>query len=157
MWNSIRSVNLSLVCTRVVMVLVVVCAAGLPWLIKRYSRFASEGFYQLDLLYPEMYTTAFITFLYAACVPAMAALICLDRLLANIKRDQVFTGKNVRLLRIISWCCFLAALLFAFAGRYYLVFLAAAVAAAFIGLILRVVKNVIEQAVELKAENDFTI
>jgi hypothetical protein len=31
------------------------------------------------------------------------------------------------------------------------------IAAAFIGLIIRVIKNVFEQAMELKAENDLTI
>jgi hypothetical protein len=38
-----------------------------------------------------------------------------------------------------------------------LVIALAAVSAAFFGLILRVVKNVIAAAVALKAENDFTI
>ena len=38
-----------------------------------------------------------------------------------------------------------------------LVHLGAAFVAGFLGLVLRVVKNVIEEAVALKAENDFTI
>ena len=42
-------------------------------------------------------------------------------------------------------------------GFYYILFVIGAVAAGFFGLILRVVKNVIEQAVILKNENDFTI
>ena len=40
---------------------------------------------------------------------------------------------------------------------FSLIFLLVAAAAAFVGLILRVVKNVFEQAVTLKDENDFTI
>ncbi|MPM58796.1 hypothetical protein SDC9_105629 [bioreactor metagenome] len=43
------------------------------------------------------------------------------------------------------------------AGYYYLLFYFVAIVAAFIGLILRVVKNVIDQAITIKAENDFTI
>jgi hypothetical protein len=85
------------------------------------------------------------------------ALFYLDRLLANIKKKEVFIVKNVKYLRRISWCCFVvAALLLTGAYSTFLLFLMA-VAAAFMGLILRVVKNVIEQAVIIKEENDLTI
>ena len=42
-------------------------------------------------------------------------------------------------------------------GMQYIPYLFIAVAAAFVGLMLRVVKNVMENAVELKAENELTI
>jgi hypothetical protein len=95
--------------------------------------------------------------LYFCCIPAMTALICLHILLQNIKNEKVFILKNVKLLRAISWCCFATAFIMVFAMYYYFLFGLMAVAVAFIGLILRVVKNVIEEAVHIKTENDFTI
>ena len=82
---------------------------------------------------------------------------CLHRLLRNISEEEVFIQENVRSLRIMSWCLIAAALVYLVGSLFdwYLVVFAAA--AAFVGLILRVVKNVFAQAVELKNENDFTI
>jgi hypothetical protein len=95
---------------------------------------------------------------YACCVPALAALFLLDRLLTNIRKGQVFTEENVKALRAISWCCFAEAFILAAAALYFApILLAVSAAVAFFGLILRVVKNVIAAAVALKAENDFTI
>lgn len=150
MWDSKKSTILSLVCTRIVMVLMVICAVLLPKLMRFYSEHSGVGLDQV----------AFITLmvvLYACCIPGGVTLVCLDRLLSAIHRGDVFVPKNVFYLRTISWCCFGAAVLLAVAGRYYLLFLAVAVIAAFIGLILRVVKNVIEEAIVIKTENDFTI
>ena len=42
-------------------------------------------------------------------------------------------------------------------GCIYIPFMVVAVAAAFMGLMLRVVKNVMQNAVEIKAENELTI
>lgn len=150
MWNSKKSTVLSLVCTRIVMVLMVICAVLLPKLMEYYTHHTGMG------LETGAYVTLMVI-LYACCLPGGAVLICLDRLLSGIKRGDVFVPKNVFYLRTISWCCFAGALLLVIAGRYYLLFLAVAVIAAFIGLILRVVKNVIEEAIVIKTENDFTI
>lgn len=84
-----------------------------------------------------------------------AELFSLDRLLANIRKKDVFINRNVKHLRVISWCSFAVSVILFISGVYYLLFLLIAVAAAFFGLILRVVKNVIEQAVAIKNENDF--
>jgi len=150
MWNSVKSVQLSLVCTKVVILLVVICAVFMPKFITRYIDFSYIPVEESNL-YP------FMAILYSCCIPAMAALICLHILLGNIKKENVFVGVNVKLLRAISWCCFAAAFVMVFASWYYLLFALMAVAVAFIGLILRVVKNVIEEAVRIKSENDLTI
>jgi hypothetical protein len=94
---------------------------------------------------------------YAFCVPAYTALIALDRLLAAIKRNRVFTKGNVRYLRIISWACFAAALTLAVSSVVSIAFFAIAVLAAFFGVVLRVVKNLFAAAVALQDENDYTI
>ena len=64
---------------------------------------------------------------------------------------------NVKLLRILSYCCFSVTLIFIYFSIYTPVSLAIALAAAFMGLILRVLKNVFSQAVELREENDLTV
>ena len=91
---------------------------------------------------------------YASAPPFTAAP---DRLLAGISLGEVFTAGNIALLRRCSWCCMIVAaicLLFTAALFYFLL---VAAAAAFIGLILRVIKNVFQQALALKEENDYTI
>jgi hypothetical protein len=94
---------------------------------------------------------------YAFCIPAFVALFSLDRLLAAIKRSEVFTAGNVRYLRIISWACFAAAFVLLVGSFAHLFFFALAILAAFFGIVLRVVKNLFAAAVELQNENDYTI
>ena len=150
MWNSMRSVGLSIFCTRLVIALVLVCAVLLPQIIKGYI-----AFYQIPP--PTEPLTTLMVILYSCCIPAMIALFSLDRLLVNIKKERVFIAKNVRLLRLISWCCFTAAAILACALPYYLFSIVMAIVLAFIGLLVRVVKNVIDAAVILKDEHDYTI
>lgn len=78
-------------------------------------------------------------------------------LLRRVRREEVFTDDSVACLRILSWCCFIEALCFFFVGCYFRFSYAVAFAAFFIGAALRVVKNVVEEATAIKAENDFTI
>ena len=132
------------------MLLIIVCAVLLPNALERYMDFAMIPM-DISNLYP------FMAILYACCIPAMAALLCLHKLLTNIKNEIVFVTGNVKLLRIISWCCFATAAILVFAVKYYLLFGVMGVMFGFIGLITRVVKNVIEEAVRLKAENELTI
>jgi O-antigen/teichoic acid export membrane protein len=95
--------------------------------------------------------------LYICCLPTLTALFCLDRLLRNIKNEQVFIRLNVKLLRIISWCCFAVALILLIAAWNYIFLFLLSIMFGLFGLILRVVKNVIEEAVNIKLENDYTI
>ena len=78
-------------------------------------------------------------------------------LLCRVHKGQVFTADSVALIRGVSWCCFLLCLWFTVVGIWFQLSLVVAVAAVFLGLCLRVVKNVIEQAIVIKEENDFTV
>ena len=95
--------------------------------------------------------------LYAAEIPALPAVISVWKLLSNITDERIFVQNNVKLLRILSYCCFAVTVIFIFFGIYTFVSLAIALAAAFMGLILRVLKNVFSKAVELREENDLTV
>jgi hypothetical protein len=94
---------------------------------------------------------------YAFCVPAYTALVALDRLLAAVKRGQVFTEGNVRRLRVISWACIAAALVLAVSACVSLSFFALALIAAFFGVVLRAMKNLFAAAVALQDDYDHTI
>ena len=148
MWNPGKSVMVSSVCTKIVIGIVIFVAVASPYLVKNYVSYTMKD---PDVIFPLIMT------IIACAVPGLIALFSLDRLLANIKRKEVFTARNVKHLRVISWCSFAVSAVSFVSGFYYLLFLIIAVAAAFFGLILRVVKNVIEQAVIIKNENDFTI
>ena len=64
---------------------------------------------------------------------------------------------NVTALRRISWCCAGAAVVCLAAAYIYLPFAFLGVAAAFMALIVRVLKNAFAQAVHMKDELDYTI
>ena len=145
MWNSKKSTALSLVMTYVsTAVLIAMMFFAPSFLNYWYSSFGS------------LIKTILVTF-YCCCPIAFAALYCLLRLLANIKKELVFVPRNVTLLRLLSWCCFGVAFVTLIGGVLYLPFILVAGASLFLGLILRVVKNVMAAAVEIKSENELTV
>ena len=79
------------------------------------------------------------------------------QLLCDIGLEEIFTGDNVRRLRIISWMCFLAALICLLSMLYYVFWGILAACLFFMGLLIRVIKNTFQEAKELKEEADFTI
>lgn len=149
MWNDKKSILLSRICVVIFIIGVVAIAAAMPWLI----RFFTPAF-------REPVTTAktvFIATVYVGVVPALVLLVSLFNLLGRIIRDQVFVEKNVASLRLISWCCFFGGLICSASSFYYLPWILLCVAAVFIGLIVRVVKNVFARAVALQDDADHTI
>ncbi|MCD7731449.1 MAG: DUF2975 domain-containing protein [Oscillospiraceae bacterium] len=99
----------------------------------------------------------FMTAFYLCAVFAFTALFFLNRLLGNIKRSDIFIDENVKILRILSWCCYFVGITMALYSFFEYPFIVISAAAAFFGLILRVLKNVFRKAVELREENDGTI
>ena len=95
--------------------------------------------------------------LYLAAAVALVIVTALDRLLSNIRHDKGFIPANVKILRLISYCCFAVSVIFIYCSFIRPFAWLVVIAAAFFGLILRVIKNVFEQAIVIKEENDFTI
>lgn len=149
MWNKPKSLILSFIIVRLMFVLFAISIFTLPWLVKIYIGYTSKS---SDMFYEPLLIT-----LYCSLVPAFVALVGLDRLLLNIRKSEVFVKQNTVILRILSWCCFTVTFIYLIFGYFYMISLLISFASAFFGLILRVLKNVFEQAVELKEENDFTI
>ncbi len=106
---------------------------------------------------PEGIYLPIVTAFYAILPFAAGVIVCLYMLLKNILTGNVFIRHNVRLLRTISILLFVATLIFAVAGYFYMPFYLLAVCAAFMVTIVRVVKNCFAAAVLLKDENDMTI
>ena len=121
-----------------------------PFLVKRYDSLVVASGQE------SVYAPVLIT-LYCAVPFAVIALVCLDVLLRNIRKEQPFIAQNVTMLRMISYCCFAEVLVFAYLAVLKPFVVVVLVACGFMGLILRVVKNVFEQAIKIREENDFTI
>jgi len=148
MWNKSKSFLLSRILVWIfisaLLIILIFSSKILPMYIA-YRK--EEPHFFLPLLLFSICTSVF----------AFTALFSMDRLLKNLKREQVFVKNNVRLLRIISWCCYGVAVCFLVFSFISLLFILFSVIFAFIGLMLRVAKNMFEEAVELKAENDLTV
>lgn len=146
-WNNSKSVILSGIVSRVLLVALVASAIGMPWIVSWYvERSGSQ-----DIVLP------LYIFGYALLLCGFFAIFQLMAVLRNIKKGDVFVQANVSSLRVLSYCCFAVGLIcFAFGFLRPIVFVLC-FAAVFMGLILRVVKNVIGRAVELREENDGTI
>ena len=125
--------------------------------------------YKGKLFNGDIITMYYFTLL--ASVPAGAvALVCLDRLMNNLKNKIVFDTGNVKKLQTLGWCCFYASLvtLLAFVitsircdsviGIYlYSPLFIIGIGEVFVGLVVRVVMHTFENAIEIKDENDLTI
>lgn len=151
MWSKNKSIVLSQVIIKVMDLGIVIACIIAPKLVKLYDTRV-----MLEAGLPSVYAPLLIT-LYCCVPPALTALISLDLLLFNIQHGDMFVKKNVGLLRIISWCCFLGSAIFVYFSILRPFALTIVVVAAFLGIILRVVKNCFEEAVALREENDFTI
>lgn len=149
MWSGKKSNSLSKFCVLIFTAMLIGTALSAPWLVRWLLDFS-----RADLAGTEAF---FLLTIYSGSIPAAVLLFCLYRLLHHIEIDQVFITKNVEYLRRISWSCFAGAIICFVSILYYFPWIFVAVAAAFMGLIVRVIKNIIAQAVELKEESEFTI
>ena len=155
MWNKEKSTTLSLaVCYFFTALLITGLFLG-PWAIRMWFQLyrgweaGSDGLRQLV----KIFNCCF----YPSAPFGFVTLYSLIKLLLNIRKGEIFIVSNVRNLRRISWCCFIEAGLLLVGVTYFFMMPVLSFVVGFLGLVLRVVKNVIEEAVALKNENDFTI
>ena len=144
------SVTISLVLTVIFFLVLIVCLFIMPGFVRLILPASLHSVMTGD--------TVLITAVgYFVLAFAMLADILLFRLLLLVRSCEVFTARSVALIRGVSWCAIAISLLFLLVVRYYLIALALAFTAVLLGLCLRVVKNVIEEATAIKAENDLTV
>ena len=158
-WNQDKSIVLSFVCVWLFAILLF--AGDVLSLIVLFGGFAGR-FTQLSETYgvaasavkPPL-LSVFWWLLFS--VPAWTALFELRMILVCFRKNRVFEAGTVRHMRIASWACVGAAAV-CFAGAfYYHGMFVAALAAAFMALIVRIVKNSFEAAIRMKDELDLTI
>lgn len=94
---------------------------------------------------------------YAMLSLAALAVGFLFFLLSTVYRHEVFSKRATGLISAISWCCFGESLLSLLLITQFQLVIIVTLAACFLGLCLRVVRQVIDEASRIKAENDFTI
>ena len=143
-----RSIAITSVLIKIAIVL---CAAALflmPYAAKMYEQIS----FQRD----NVTVPLLITF-YVCAAFGFVILFVLNKLIKNIGSEKVFIDENVKLLKILSYCCFSIAVVTLIFARFRILVFVITFAAAFIGLILRVIKNCFTEAIRLREENDFTI
>lgn len=147
-WDKKKSVTLSKVCIIAFSIMLATLDVGAYWF--------SRWFFGMRGTESGKWIYLMIT-IYAVSIPAWTCLLYLRKLLKNIGAGRVFFADNVKYLRIVSWCCTAAGALCLASAAYYLPFLFVAIAAGFMALIVRIVKNVFHEAIGMKSELDLTI
>lgn len=123
----------------------------------------------LDLF--SIYADPFILYGYASSIIFFVALFKAFRLLGYIRQNKLFSITAVRTLRSIKYCAILLGILIALAAVYILLFhhkdddpagfLAMSVIVTFItaavATAVAVLEKLLQNAVDMKAENDLTI
>ncbi len=149
MWDEKKSIALSKLGVLIFMLLILAAAVFAPWMTAWLINYSQAHLAGKELLF---YLT-----LYSGCIPALLLLYELYQLLQRISKGEIFVLANVGGLRRISWYSILGGVICLLSALYYIPYLLIAFAAAFVGIIVRVVKNVFAQAVELQQEVDYTI
>lgn len=153
MWTKDKSLQLSIIVVRILTGFILVLCVCVPTMVRWYELTDTDG---IGLIGSNVFWPLTIC-LYLAAVCGEVCLWHLGKLLGNIKKEIVFTADNCQHLRYISWCCICAAIPFGVFGAWRFLSFIVAIAAGFFGLILHVLKNVFDKAVELQEENDYTI
>lgn len=149
MYDKYKSSIVSIIATFIFAALVIAACVLLPILIKIYMGDA----YMTD----TGRKLALYICLYISGASGLVISYLLLRILFNIRKNVVFDRKNVRFARYISWCCFAICAAFFALGFFVRFSFVISFAAAFIGLIVRVAKNLLNEAVDIKEENDLTV
>ena len=98
-----------------------------------------------------------IILLYIALIVIAASDVLMFFLLIRVRKGLVFTDLSVALLRHVAWGCFALSAVACAMAVFFRMSLVVAFLAAFLGFCLRVFKNAVEEAAEIKSENDLTV
>ncbi len=123
----------------------------------------------LDLF--SIYMDPFILYGYASSIVFFVALYKAFQLLGYIGQNKLFSLKSVRTLKSVKHCAFILCALIAMSGLYIMVFhnkeddpagfLAMCIIMTFItiavAIAMAVLEKILQNAVDMKAENDLTI
>ena len=149
-WDDEKSITLTRCVVVAALIGSIAMTLGGPWVTAWFIAVAG-------LRHSTGLTATLLVLGYACAALAIGMLVSLYKFLRRIEKGEVFVPENVAALRRISWCCAGAAVVCLAAAYIYLPFAFLGVAAAFMALIVRVLKNAFAQAVRMKNELDYTI
>ncbi len=167
-WNQDKSVKLSLICVALFALILLVADLAVILFLREligHDPTVADAGSKFIILYSWRGIALLICFLLFSIV-AWIALAQLYLMLKNLRQGSVFVAENVRRMRIASWCCFGAAFTGLIAALLCIheslvfhlpILFCLTLAAAFMGLIVRIVKNSFEAAIRMKDELDLTI
>lgn len=142
-----KSIVLSIAFTTLFALAMTFLTVSIPWLVP----FLCEIMEYQGIEKPMMVVA------YLSLPAGWGAVALFYKILFNVKKKNVFINDNVKYLNILSILCFYVGVVSSFAMFKFLGFLFVGISAFFIGLILRIIRNIIEEAIEIKQENDMTI
>jgi hypothetical protein len=113
----------------------------------------------------------FLAYIYLAFVPFFVGLYQGFKILGYAGRDEIFSQRSVRALRLIKYCALTTALFILGAEAYIFIFIRGTddiaggvamgvfviLACAVIGTAAAVFERILQNAVDIKAENDLTV
>lgn len=141
------SVKITAILIKVLFVLLCVAAFLIPSYVQYYDTLSTQASVAVPLMVG----------LYVTLVPAFIVVIHLGMILSGVRANRIFTRQTVNSLRIMAYCCFAVSVVWLGLSFVRTLSIFICVAAVFMGLVLRVLKNVFEQANLMKEENDYTI
>ena len=123
----------------------------------------------LDLF--SIYSDPFIVYGYLASIPFFVALYQAFKLLGYIGQNKVFSLSSVKALRTIKYCAIVLSILIVMAALYIMLqhnidddpagFIAVSIVATFISIVIAtaaaVFERLLQNAVDIKSENDLTV
>ncbi|WP_308635749.1 DUF2975 domain-containing protein [Paenibacillus silvisoli] len=136
-----------------------VCLFGVPMVAKEFIEY-----YKATMVIPVM------TIIYLAAIPFFAALYQTWKLLSYIDNNQAFTELAVRSLKVIKFCAVIISVLFV-ASLPFLMYMAdqddapglfaiglvVVFASAVIAVFAAVLQKLLQNAIDIKSENDLTV
>lgn len=155
LWNSKKSIILTKFCILALMVISVIMMFCGRYLISRFLSMTGGAKINISKEF-SFYIITFISYILG--IIAQVTLFCMFKFVTNLEKDLVFIPQNIKWLRFISYGCLSAGLLLIIVTVvYHNLYLIFSLAALFMMLIVRVIKNAFEQAVKMKEELDLTI
>lgn len=148
----------------VIVLIGIVVLAALIWLPSTEGRAAN-----LDLL--NIYTDPFILYGYAASIAFFVALYKAFKLLGYIGQNKVFSSSSVGALKSIKYCAIVLSILIVTAGLYIKMshhkdddpagFIAICIVTTFASIVVAtaaaIFEKILQNAIDMKSENDLTI
>lgn len=156
-WTAEKSLTLTRILTAATLILALAALFCIPVVTEWYNAVTEADSVRAGVLPPDAVRVPLTVCLYISDVLVITALLALAKMLRHIGAQKVFVPENEQCMRVISWCCFGAAAVWLVLMLWRPLAFFVAFIAAFAGLILRVIKNLLHMATELREENDYTI